>query len=146
MRSFAGAFLIAAMAAAGNALFVFGQKRSTATDHPFLFPLFATLVCAGALALGSLILPPKGAGPLIRENLLWFALAGLGLFLTFVGFYYLFTRFGASYYALYAVLAILTTSIAVGVLVFHEPFNVYHWISIGCAIAAIVFFGLGRRE
>ena len=59
----------------------------------------------------------------IKTNYLWFIASGTGFFLTFIGFYFLYTKFGASYYLLYAVISIITTSILVGIIIFNTDFH-----------------------
>ena len=71
---------------------------------------------------------------------------GVGFFVTFLGFFLLYSRLGASYYIVYAVLAIITTSIGVGVLVFKEPFNGYHVSALLFAIVSIVLYGIGHSK
>jgi drug/metabolite transporter (DMT)-like permease len=71
-------------------------------------------------------------------------LGGGGLFLIYLGFYLLYARYGASYYTLYAVLSILTTSILVGLVFFREPVNVFEILSIAAAFLSIAFWGLSK--
>ena len=56
----------------------------------------------------------------------------------------MYTRVGASSYTVYATLSILTTSVAVGMLIFRESFNVYHIVSIVLAVLAVIAFGYGQ--
>ena len=72
-------------------------------------------------------------------------MTGCGFFISFLGFYLLYTGFGASSYILYAVISILTTSIGVGVFCYREPFNLYHTLSLLCALLTIVFFSYGQH-
>ena len=67
-------------------------------------------------------------------------------FITFVGFYWLYSQQGATNYIVYALLSILTTSIGVGLIIFREPFNKYHIISGVLAVCAILFYGLGQSK
>jgi drug/metabolite transporter (DMT)-like permease len=73
-------------------------------------------------------------------------LSGVGLFLTYLGFNLLYTRFGASQYVLYAVLSILTTTIGVGMLWLREPVNLYQKLAVALALAAVVLFSLGQSR
>ena len=84
--------------------------------------------------------------PYLQENVRFVIISGVGFFLTFVGFYLMYTQHGAASYIVYALLSILTTSIIVGLVIFREPFNKYHVIS-GClAVGAILFYGLGQSK
>ena len=139
-------FLFALLAAVGNALFVYGQRGSATAENPYFFILATLLVCNllyVAFALGH-------KAPLelayLQENARFILLSGIGFFVTFVGFYLLYSQQGAASYMVYALLSILTTSIGVGLLLFREPFNKFHVISGGLAAAAILFYGLGQNR
>ncbi len=67
------------------------------------------------------------------------------MFLTFLGFYLLYSRFDTSYYALFVVTSMLLTTLVLGVLVLHERINLYGGVSIAAAVVSIVFFGLSKR-
>ena len=62
----------------------------------------------------------------------------------FIGFYLLYSQYGAVYYVVYAVLSIITTSVGVGILIFREPFNPYQVGALILAILAIVLFSYGQ--
>jgi drug/metabolite transporter (DMT)-like permease len=70
--------------------------------------------------------------------------SGVGFFITFIGFYLLYSQFGAVYYVVYAVLSIISTSLIVGVLIFREPFNAYQGGALILAILAIALFSYGQ--
>jgi len=142
MSSFAGALAFATVAAFGNALFVLGQRR--AVSGSFAVVAIAAAVCAAGMAVA--LVASGRLGEVDRATLRWGAASGVGLLVTFLGFQVLFSRYGASSYTLYAVLAILTTSIGVGVLLGGEVINRWHVASAVCAIAAIVLFGIGRSR
>lgn len=93
-----------------------------------------------------MFLPKSSPYEYLATNFKWIVVGGVGYFLTFTGFYFLYTRFGASYYALYAVLSIITTSIVVGLLVFRESFNLYYGLAVGTAILTIVLFAVGQSR
>jgi drug/metabolite transporter (DMT)-like permease len=138
--------IFATIAAVGNALFALGQKKSVSVENGLLFVgasaviavifaiLFAPLV--GVFDLGNTL---KGNGKAVL-------LSGLGLFLTYLGFNLLYSRYGASQYVLYAVLSIITTTIIVGIFWLKEPVNLYHKIAIAMAIVSIVFFSIGQSK
>ncbi len=122
------------------------QRRAEIAAHPFAFLIFALLTCLMLFVVTLPCFPGSNMLAYVSRNYRWTLLSGVGFYLTFIGFYFLFTRFGASYYVLSAVLSILTTSILVGVLLFQEAFNFYYGLSVLCAIAAIVLFSLGQKS
>lgn len=139
-------FFYALIAAIGNALFVYGQRGSSTSDNPFFFLLITLTVCISiflAFALGH-------KAPLeveyLSNNLNFILISGVGFFVTFIGFYWLYSQQGATNYIVYALLSILTTSIGVGIIIFREPFNKFHVISGLLAISAILFYGLGQSR
>lgn len=139
------ALAFACIAAVGNAIFVFGQKKSIPNSNPFIFLTFALTICVLYLTVSTLSFALTDVRAYLVNNWKAIAITGTGLFITYVGFYLLYSRFGASYYIIYAVMSIITTAIIVGVVVFREPFNVYYLLSIVCAFLTIVLFFLGQR-
>ncbi|MBM9500599.1 transporter [Leptospira sp. 201903071] len=139
-------FLFASIAAIGNAFFAYGQKKSTAISAPFLFLVPTLLICIFLLIFSLFFYKPETLKEYLSENWTYFLISGVGLYFTFLGFYLLYSRFGASYYILYAVLSILTTSIFVGVIVFSEKINLFHYLSILSALASILFFNFGQNS
>ncbi|TGK27559.1 transporter [Leptospira gomenensis] len=138
--------LFALMAAIGNAFYAFGQKKSSPTSGPFLFLIPTLSICIALLIVSVLFYRPEDLKRYLTENTNYFWISGVGLYFTFLGFYLLYSRYGASYYILYAVLSILTTSIFVGVFLFSEKVNLYHYLSIAAALVAILFFNLGQSS
>ena len=139
------ALLFAGIAAIGNGLFVYGQRGSGQPGNPFLFILGAVSVCTVLFLGAACVFRTAGDVSYVVANARNITLSGVGFFITFVGFFLLYTQFGASHYILYAVLSILTTSIGVGVLLYREPFNVYHTLAMLLAMAAIAFFSYGQH-
>ena len=141
------ALLLALLAAAGNAIFVFGQKKAVGVQS-IGFVAIATAVATICLIVVMLMQPGfiHELKSEVRTNLRWGAVSGFGLAVTYIGFYWLYTRFGASYYVLYAVLSILSTAILVGVVIFHEPFGTWRWLSLILAIASVICFSLGQSR
>jgi len=139
------AILLALFSAIGNAMFAFGQKKSMVSANPFIFLIFTLLVCLALFIIAYQFAPPVQIQAFITENYRWFLISGIGFFCTFIGFYFLYTRFGTSYYVVYAVLSIITTSIIVGIVIFREVFNFYHGLSVITALLTIFFFYLGNR-
>ena len=138
--------LFALLAACGNALFVYGQRSSTNSANPFLFMLCAVTVCSCLFLAATLAWQTSGNLAYVAANLTSILISGAGFFTTFVGFYLLFTNYGASQYPLYAVLAILTTSLGVGVMVFREPLNAYQMLAMVLAVLAIALWTYGRSK
>jgi len=138
--------LFALIAAIGNAVFAYGQKQASGEANGLLF--------VGASALVAVLLS-WSAAPLLgrfepvsmmKAELGPIVVGGVGLFLTYLGFNLLYTRFGASAYVLYAALSILTTTLVVGGLILKEPMNIYHYAAIVLAVAAVVLFSLGQAR
>jgi drug/metabolite transporter (DMT)-like permease len=138
--------VFATIAAVGNAMFALGQRKSAGVENGLLFVGVSALV---AVLFALLFAPLVGAldvGHTLKEHWPAVLLSGLGLFLTYLGFNLLYSRYGASQYVLYAVLSIITTTIVVGILWLKEPVNLYHKIAIAMAIAAVVLFSIGQSK
>ncbi len=139
------ALLFALIAAIGNAVFVFGQKKSIPGENPFIFLACSLSLCVLFLVISTLFFPLNDMKSYFSINGRAILITGIGLFITYIGFYFLYSRFGASYYIIYAVISIITTSIIVGVLVFKDTFNIYYLLSIITAITTIVLFFIGQQ-
>ena len=107
----------AEIAAIGNALFALGQKQSSGSGNGLLFVALSAFVAFALAVVCAPLVGPFGAGTLIRDQWRSLLLSGVGLFLTYVGFHLLYSRFGTSPYVVYAALAIITTTVGVGFLV-----------------------------
>ena len=146
MRGMGLALLIALMAALANSLYAYGNRRADVADAPFAFVAmvlaFAFLFCLLAVPL----LPNKNVVALLSQNLKWALCSGLGLAVTLVGFYFLYAKFGATYYALYSVMAVLTTTFLVGQILLKEPFTIFHVGAIVLAIGSVLLFTLGQTR
>lgn len=140
-----GPLLFALVAAVGNAMFAAGQKRAIELDNAFTFVALAALVCVILTTLFAPLFGPTNYINAVKQNGHWAVLSGVGLFLTYVGFNLLYSRYGASNYILYAVLSIITTSIIVGVVLFKETFNTYHWFAFACSILTVALFTIGNK-
>ena len=138
--------LLALMAALGNALFAIAQKKIAGLDNTLASVVLAALCAALLIMIVVPLFGPPQYGQLLGENWLWVLLSGVGLGLTYVGFNMLYTRYGASYYVVYAVLSIVTTAIIVGFGLFRESLNGYHWMAIATSILTIVLFTLGNQS
>ncbi len=145
MDSFSRAFLYAALAAIGNGIFVYGQKKSAISGNPFIFLIWSLLICVALLALSAVFFPKADYVTYLKENYKPALISGGGLFLTYVGFYFLYAGFGASYYILYGILSMLTTSIIVGIVVFKEEYNLYYFLATVSAMVTVFLFYLGKK-
>lgn len=140
------AFFFASVSAIGNAIFAFGQKRAEVSSNPLAFLIISITVCLVLFIVSFPFMPKIAFAEYIKNNYPWALVSGIGFFFTFIGFFFLYTHFGASYYAVYAVLSIITTSIFVGIVLYKEPFNIYHALAVCCAIATILLFALGQQH
>lgn len=138
-------FWFALFAALGNVFFVLANRKTANAPNPMLFTLAAMLVSTLLFALAWLAFGTRGTGEYLRRNIGWTSLAGLGMFMTFYGFYLLYSRFDTSYYALFVVTSMLLTTLGLGWLILREPLNGYGIVSIAAAVASIVFFWLSKR-
>ena len=136
--------IFAGLAAIGNAIFVYGQRSSTVSSNPFLFMTGAITLCAIMFIVATLLSDNSATTAYIKQNSWPIVISAIGFFLTFIGFYLMYSRVGAHAYTVYAVLSILTTSVVVGMIIFRESFNAYHVASIGLAVLAVFFYGYGQ--
>jgi len=136
----------ALFAAIGNALFVWAQRGAEKSANPFLFTFAAVIACAILFLPAALLYRTPADGSYVAGEWFNIAAAGLGFFMTFVGFFLLYSTYGASSYVLYATLSILTTTFVVGVLIYKEPFNAYQAASLILALAAIALYTYGRSK
>ena len=138
--------VFATIAAIGNAMFALGQKKSAGAENGMLFIGVSALI---AFLLALIFAPLAGAFDIantIKTNWRAVFLSGIGLFLTYLGFNLLYSRYGVSLYALYAVIAIITTTIIVGIWYLKEPVNTYHTIAIVLAVVAVILFSIGQSR
>ena len=138
--------IYAGLAAIGNAIFVFGQRSSTVSSNPFLFMTGAVTLCAIMFIVASTLSDNSQTTVYLKQNAWPIIIAAIGFFITFIGFYLMYSRVGAHSYTVYAVLSILTTSVFVGMVIFRESFNGYHLASIGLAVLAVFFYGYGQLK
>src|SRR5262249_19712380 len=138
-------FSFAMLAALGNVFFVFGNRKVGNTHNPMMFTTTAMAVCLALYFACYLAFGTRGSGEFLRRYGLWCTLSGVGMFMTFLGFYLLYSRFDTSYYALFSVVSILMTTLVLGLLILKEGINLYGALSIAAAVASVVFFGLSKR-
>lgn len=137
--------LFASIAAIGNAMFALGQRQSGSANGLF----FVSASAAVAFVLGLLCAPllgPLEAAATLRDHTRAVLLSGVGLFLTYLGFNLLYSRFGASSYVLYASISIVTTTVIVGMVWLNEPVNALRMTAIAMAVGAVVLFSLGSTK
>ncbi len=135
----------ALIAAFGNVFFVLGNRKVGHAVNPFFFTATAMAACLALFLVGTTVFGLRGSQEFLRRNILWCSLSGTGMFMTFLGFYLLYSRFDTSYYALFSVISILMTTLVLGVLILKESVNFYGGVSIAAAVVSIVFFGLSKR-
>jgi drug/metabolite transporter (DMT)-like permease len=146
MKPALGIALWALFAAVGNAIYVYGARKAVTGQSTYLF-ITGVLVCSAAMvAAMSATTKQPDAAEMFQRTWPMMLLAGAGAAITFIGFQGLFANYGPSQYSVYAMFALLTTSIGIGVLVFKENFNIYHGLAMVCAMAALVFFFLGQNK
>jgi drug/metabolite transporter (DMT)-like permease len=145
MTKFLLPFSFAVFAALGNIFFVLGSRKASQAPNPMLFTLAAMAVSLSLFTALFLVFGTRGAGDFMRRNIGWTSLAGLGMFMTFFGFYLLYSRFGTSYYSLFVVTSMLLTTLVLGVWILREPLNAYGVISLLAAVVSIAFFALSKR-
>jgi len=125
-------------------MFAYGQKRSIGVQNGLAFVGASAVVAAFLAWCASPLLGPIGLSPMLRANGRNILLAGAGLFLTYLGFNLMYSRFGVSPYVVYAVLSILTTTVFVGILWMREPINSYRLAAIVLALASVVLYSFGK--
>jgi len=138
-------FSFALFAALGNVFFVLSSRKAAHAPNPMLFTLAAMTVSLALFAAAYFVFGMRGTGEYMRRNIGWTSLAGLGMFMTFYGFYLLYSRFDTSYYALFVVTSMLLTTLGLGWMILREPLNTYGLVSIAAAVVSIVFFWLSKR-
>lgn len=146
MSSLFGVIIFATIGALGNAMFAAGQKKVVIEEGPLSYMVLTSLIC---VILAVVIAPFIGSSRydvVFKENWQWVLIGGIGLFFTYLGFYLLYSRYGTSSYVVYAVLSILTTSLIVGLFLFKETFNSYHWAAFAFALITVVLFSLGNKQ
>ncbi|MBX3096957.1 MAG: EamA family transporter [Fimbriimonadaceae bacterium] len=146
MPALVGALLAALLAATGNAIFAYGQRKSISAESPMLFNAYTFLIALICVLILAAFQMPKDPAVFLKVNWKHALFTGIGTAITYYGFYILYGKYGASYYALYGMSALLTTSIGVGVFIFREKFNVYYALSVVTAIITMILFLLGQRE
>lgn len=146
MSRFPVAFAFALFAAMGNVFFVYGTRRGgVGAPNPLAFTLGAMAVSLTLFTVGWLLFGPRGSLEFARRSGGWMLLSGLGMFMTFLGFYLLYSRFGTSYYTLFVVTSMVLTTLVLSLWILREGINGYGIASVVAAMASIAFFGLSKR-
>jgi multidrug transporter EmrE-like cation transporter len=55
-------------------------------------------------------------------------------------------RWDAACYVVYAAASIVTTTVAVGFMIYKEPVNLWHKLSLLAALATVLLFALGQAR
>lgn len=137
-------FLLALIAALGNAIVTIGHKNASNYDNPFFFGAISLLMASLGLFAIAFFYKTEHLYQYVVGNLKWFALAGLGMLILNVFLYFLYRGYGANSYTLYAILAIITTSIGVSVFYYNERMNMYYLTSLIFAVITVLFFLKGK--
>lgn len=140
------AIIFAATAAFGNAMFALGQKNSAGVKNGFSFLAMSATVAVFLIYISAPIMGAFDFENIVRTNWRSILLSGVGLFLTYLGFNLLYSRYGVSYYILYAVLSIISTTIMIGIFWLKEPVNLYQTVAIVLAIVAVILFSIGQSK
>jgi drug/metabolite transporter (DMT)-like permease len=145
MRIFLPLFF-ALIAAIGNAMFALAQRRSSGDRNGLVFVAISAVI-SSVLALAVAPLFGKvDLSALVRTNGRDLLLGGAGLFICYLGFNLLYSRFGVSSYTLYAMLSILTTTVLVGMFWLKEPVNGYRLAALVLALASVVLYSMGQSS
>jgi len=138
--------LYAAIAAVGNALFALGQRQASGAANGLLFVAASAFVACLLALLAGVAGGAFDVAALLRVHGKSVVLSGSGLFLTYLGFNLLYTRFGTAPYVVYAALAIITTTVGIGFLYLREPVNRFQVAAVVLAAAAIGLYALGQSR
>lgn len=136
----------AAIAALGNALFALGQRQAAGSANGLLFVAASAFVACLLALLAGVAGGAFDAAALLRVHGKSVALSGAGLFLTYLGFNLLYTRYGTAPYVVYAALAIITTTVGIGFVYLREPVNRFQVAAVVLAAAAIGLYALGQSR
>ncbi|HMS30613.1 MAG TPA: hypothetical protein PKD32_12240 [Saprospiraceae bacterium] len=137
-------FTFAFIAALGNALVTIGQKKAT-LNNPFLFGAVSLFIASIILFVCSLVYKNENVIIYLKSSYQWHLTSAIGLVLLNVFLYLLYRNFGANLYTLYAILAIITTSIGASVFIFKEQWNMYYGLSLITAAITIFLFFKGKN-
>jgi drug/metabolite transporter (DMT)-like permease len=134
----------ALIAAIGNAMFALAQRRSAGERNGLVFVAISALIAAVLALAASPLFGKADLSTLVRTGGRDLLLAGAGLFICYLGFNLMYSRFGISPYILYAMLSILTTTVLVGMLWLKEPVNGYRLASLVLALASVILYSVGQ--
>ncbi len=133
-------FLFALVSAIGNAMVTVGQKNASIYSNPFFFGAFSLSLAAIGLFAIAFLYKTDGLYDYAIGNFKWFAMAGGCMLILNIFLYFLYRGYGANSYTLYAILAIITTSIGVSIFYYKEKMNLYYTVSLVFAIVTVLFF------
>lgn len=144
--------LYAVIAAFGNALVSYGQKKAAPVHNLYFFlgtAAFVFFVCniiAGVVVKAD---SPSCSKMILTDpkELFWAIICGIALFILYFAINNLLVGYGASMYVVYSVISVFFTSIIVGVFIFREKINVWHVLGIivSCLAVALITIGNSRK-
>lgn len=143
--------LYAVIAAAGNALVSYGQKKAAPVGNLYFFlgtAAFVFFICN--MIAGIAMKTGESSSSRVFSNpkeLFWAVVCGLALFVLYFAINHLLVGYGASMYVVYSVISVFFTSIIVGVCIFREKINAWHvlGIIISCVAVALITIGNGKK-
>lgn len=138
--------LFASLAAVGNALVALGQVKGGTGKSPFMFLTFALAICLALISGAALLMDNGSWTQFARNTWVWFCVTGIGFFLTFTGFYLMYSRFGASSYVIYAVISATLTTLGVGVAIQHEKLGMMRSLALVTCVITVALFSLGKPK
>ncbi len=136
--------LLSCIAAIGNAMVTIGQKKAGEYSNPFLFGALSLLLASLGLFVFVIFCQNKAPMVYLSKNYYWVLTSASGLILLNVFLYLLYRNYGSGYYTVYAVLAIISTSLITSIWIFGEKMNLYYLVSMICAVFTIFFFMKGK--
>lgn len=140
-------FLFALFAAIGNAIYAIAMKKASVQNSMMFIGLASFVYVIVLFLVHALIgVDDTKLSSLIKSDWKWIILCGIGLAITYIGFNMMYGYYGATSYVYYAVLAILTTTVFVGIIMFKEKINIYHVVAIVLAIVTVVLFSIGNMK
>lgn len=143
--------LYATIAAVGNALLSYGQKKAAPVSNLYFFLGAAALVFFVCNIIAGFVTKTDSisASKILSgsKELFWAIVCGVALFVLYFAINNLLVKYGASMYVVYSVVSIFTTSIVVGVCIFKEKINIWHVLGIimSCVAVALITIGNGKK-
>lgn len=134
--------IFAFLAAVGNAVFALGQKRTVGIENSISYVVISVFFAVVFTAMVTPFFGKYNYLLTLKHNWIWALVSGFGLFLLYVSFNLLFTRYGTANYVLYAILSIFTTSVIVGVFILKETLSFQQYIALALSVISIILFSI----